>query len=138
MKLQSDSGDFIQFDEVSAPEPTGDLLLQVQVLRQGFSGSVQAWVEQRVWFAFAQQLTVLEERRQGEAQVESMSPGEFSLVVHSVGRAGHMAVRGSIGYRSFDAEVDLHFSSFGFDPAQLPVLARDARDLSAQIGLRRG
>jgi hypothetical protein len=33
---------------------------------------------------------VLEERRQGEARLESMSPGELLIVVRSTDRAGHM------------------------------------------------
>ena len=102
----------------------------VSVTRAGFSRSIDTWIQAEVWHAFAQQLAVLEDRRQGEARVESISPGELRLVVKSVDRAGHLGVEGHVGTRRFDAEVSLRFSMFTFDPAQLAACAREAREVS--------
>ena len=103
------------------------MLVEVEVRRAGFRGATETWVQREAWMGFAQDLTVLDQRRQGEAQVVSISPGELELVVKSVDRSGHVAVTGKIGVRSFDREVCLAFSPMAFDPSQLPEVARAAR-----------
>ena len=70
------------------------------------------------------------EASDAEAKLDSMSPGELSLVVRSLDRAGHMGVEGSLGVRTFEAEAALRFSVLSFDPSQLPPLARAARALA--------
>lgn len=135
MRVSSDSGDFVELERDSAQDdPRGDLLLFVRVRRAGFSAEIDTWVQQTAWFAFTQELVILEERRQGEARLESMSPGELSLVFRSLDRTGHVGVEGVVGTRSFDREVTLCFSVFSFDPSQLVTFARQARALSAAAG----
>ena len=135
MKLGSDSGDFVELARQDGD--AYDVLLNVSVRRAGFSATADTWVSAEAWHAFAQQLAILEERRQGEARVESISPGELLLVVRSVDRAGHLGVEGQIGTRTYDTEVSMHFSVFAFDPSQLPGFARSARDISAAVAAPR-
>lgn len=116
-----------EFVEIRLAEGKGDLLLMVAVSRSGFRGTIDTWVKRESWMGFAQDLTVLESRRQGQATIESISPEELALTVCSVDKAGHMAVSGRISVRTFDSEVSLAFLSMGFDPSQLPRIAASAR-----------
>jgi len=134
MRASSDTGDYVEIERAEPHDVSGDLLLLVRIKRHQFSGEIDAWVEQRAWFSFAQELTILEQTRQGEARLEGISPGELSLVFRSLDRAGHVGVEGTIGRRAFDGDVALRFSVFSFDPSQLVALARKARGLSEAAG----
>jgi hypothetical protein len=76
----------------------GDTRFAVRVRISGintvFTAEGLRWVELRALVAFSEQLRVLEERRQGSASLESMSPGELQLQIRSTDRAGHMAAIG--------------------------------------------
>jgi hypothetical protein len=74
----------------------GDAELSVQVFTEQFSGHGFAWVAAPALVAFLAQLDELEARRQGEAMIEGLSPGEFRLRLWSVDRRGHMAVGGVV------------------------------------------
>ncbi len=76
---------------------------------------------------FVQDLGILEERRQGEAKLESMSPGELSIVIRSLDAQGHMGVEGTVGTRAYDADASLQFSALAFEPSQIVALLHDAR-----------
>src|SRR5687768_12504108 len=104
MKLTSDAGDFVELETCFTP---GDahLSLTVRASYDGFVGATETWVERHAWFAFTQALTILEERRSGEASVESMSPGELHLTVKALHNRGHMGIEGLIGRREFDREI---------------------------------
>lgn len=65
--------------------------VRVSSLFAEFTAESLCWVELRALAAFVEQLRVLEERRQGAAAVESMSPGELRLEVSTIDRAGHVA-----------------------------------------------
>lgn len=65
-----------------------DLAFTVRASRDGFVGETKTWIERHAWFAFAQGLTVLEEQRSGEVNVQSMSPGELNLTVKAIDRLG--------------------------------------------------
>ena len=134
MKVNSESGDFVELEV--RPEVVGDadLALTVRVLRDGFTCESQTWVERHVWFAFAQELTVLEETLKGEANVQSMSPGELELTVKAVGLRGHLGIEGVVGKREYDREVTLRFSLFAFEPSQIAAFAREARKISEALG----
>lgn len=134
MRLCSDAGDCVEIECTEPHDAPGDLRLLVRVKRHHFCGEVDAWVEQRAWFGFTQDLTILEQERQGAARLEGMSPGELSLSLRSLDGAGSVGVEGAIGYRSFDGEVELRFSVFAFDPSQLVAFAREARALSKAAG----
>lgn len=91
MRVSSDTGDYVEIERAEPHDASGDLRLLVRVQRHQFSGEIDAWVEQRAWFGFAQDLTILEEKRQGEAHLEGLSPGELSLTLRSLDRVGHVA-----------------------------------------------
>lgn len=129
MRLSSEDGDFVEI--VRQERDSHDVRLTVSVRRAGFSATADTWVCADAWHAFAQQLAILEERRQGEARVESMSPEELMLIVRSVDRAGHLGVEGQLARRTYDTNVSLRFSVFRFDPSQLASFARAARDIAA-------
>lgn len=136
MKVISNAGDFVEFEPRIA---TGDadLALTVRASRDGFLGETQTWIERHAWFAFAQALTVLEEQRSGEATVQSMSPGELNLTVKAIDRLGHIGIEGMVGKHEFDREVELRFSVFSFEPAQIVAFAQAARQISVTLGSRR-
>jgi hypothetical protein len=107
--------------------------LLVRVRIRGFAAETDAWVERAAWLGFAQDLGILEVRRQGEARLESISPGEVSIVVRSLDHAGHMGVEGTVGTRTFDSKVSLKFSVLAFDPSQLVALVHDARTIASRL-----
>jgi hypothetical protein len=129
MKVSSDRGDFLEVERSGSREDALDLLLVVRLRFRGFAGEIDTWVHRVAWFGFVQDLVILEERRQGEAKIQSISPGELSLVVRSLDPAGHVGVEGSLGVRTFEADAALRFSVLPFDPSQLPPFARAARAL---------
>ena len=132
MKVSSGAGDFVELERINSG--SGDVQITVRVRHGTFSGETEAWVAQQSWFTFAQDLTKLEELRQGEAHLASMSPREVALVFRSLDRVGHVGVERTIGRQAFDRNVTLRFTAFSFDPAQLVQLARAARVISAEAG----
>lgn len=137
MRLRSDNGDFVELI-IGGHGDAYDVRVMISVSRAGFTATADTWVSAAAWHAFAQQLSTLEERRQGEARVESISPEELVLVVRSVDRSGHLGVEGRVGTRTYDTTVSLRFSVFTFDPSQLAPFARQACDISAAIVALRG
>jgi hypothetical protein len=133
MKLCSEAGDFIEIANAESDGDAYDLLLLVRVRYRGFAADIDTWVQRAAWMGFVQDLCILEERRQGEAKLESISPGELSLVVRSLDRAGHMGVEGTVGMRSYDADASLRFKTFAFDPSQLVALMNEARAISSRL-----
>ena len=103
----------------------GDVLVIARVRCLGFTGETDAWVPRPAWQAFVRALVELERRRQGEAVLEGVSPGELRLRFHAVDRAGHLAVEGTIGVRGVANELRLDFSPIPFDPTQLPALVAE-------------
>jgi hypothetical protein len=84
-------------DRVPSDLPTpGDVELSVAVSSSNFSGQGFTWVESQTFAVFLQQLRELELSRQGSAELEGMSPGEFCLRIASINRRGHMAVIGEV------------------------------------------
>jgi hypothetical protein len=90
----ADPHDFVEL-QVLERGTVGDLRLRVTVRSDGFSGEYdEVWVARQDWLAFADSLRTLERSRTGVASVASMSPGEFSLSLEAVNRAGHVAAHG--------------------------------------------
>ncbi len=116
-------------DRAPADLPSaGDVELSVEVASEQFSGHGFAWVAAPALAAFLAQLRELETRRQGEAVIEGLSPGEFRLRFWSVDRSGHVAVGGLVTKLVHKGEGSpyRHAVEFGFefDPTLLPrVLA---------------
>jgi hypothetical protein len=129
LRIASESGDYISIDRIDPSE--ADIRIAVEVRSRGFTGRIDTWILRQAWIDFCDQLSVLEELRQGEATVESVSPKELGLTVRAIDRAGHMAIEGSMGYRGIKGETLLAFSPMPFDPSTLPALLRYARTLYA-------
>lgn len=128
MRISCESDDYLLIERA---EPSDyDLLVVVDVRCRGFSGHIDTWILREAWTGFCNQLELLEERHQGEATVESISPREFRLTIRSIDRAGHMAIEGLIGYRGPDGETLLTFSPMSFDPSILPELLAKARAIA--------
>ncbi len=111
-----DSIEVVAIDRVPDHLPrAGDTRLAVTVQSRGFAGEGSAWVDASVLLAFVGQLRQVEARRQGRAELASLSRGEFALRVFATDRAGHMAVAG----RLTRAGQALEFE-FPFCPSRLP------------------
>jgi len=129
----SDTTDFLELDLATQEQgdlpSQGDAYLTVSVSSNGYTGQNDLWVDQRAFRAFCSALVALEKNRKGEAILESMSPDELSLRVHSVDSCGHMAVSGITGYDvQREHRLFRHSVQFGFefDPSQLlEVLKED-------------
>ena len=95
LKDQGNLLELILLERIPDDLPTpGDVRLYVKVEAFGFTGAHDGvWVGKGALEGFAAALRVLERTREGEAVLESMSPGEFVLRVYSVDRAGHRARR---------------------------------------------
>lgn len=135
LRLAADDADFVEVECVL--DDSFDLLLMVRVSCRQFTATIDTWVARDAWFAFAQQTTILEETRKGDAHLESMSPQELDLTIRALDPAGHMGVEGTVGTRRFDGEAVLKFSAIGFDPSQLVAFTRAARRVSEALGAAR-
>ncbi len=121
-----DQDNFVELDLVQEEGATlpsrGDAYVTLRVSSAGFSGHNDLWVFSQSLSSFCLSLVSLERDRRGEAVLESISPGELSLRIRSVDRAGHMAIEGKTGY-PVQREHGLieHSVQFGFefDPSQL-------------------
>jgi hypothetical protein len=105
---------FVESEPAHSPTP-GDVSLAVEIVSGGFSGRGAAWVDAQSLNVFIGRLRALDELRNGIAQLDSMSPGEFSLRLYSSDLAGHMAICG----RLCRGKHALEFA-FGFCPSRLP------------------
>jgi len=116
-----------------------DVRVRVSGLHAVLTADVSCWVESRALAAFADQLRALEERRQGSAVLESMSPGELRVEVRSTGRAGHVAAVGQVGWWLGVGAGEPYWSAVAFRvpfcPTELPALVREFSALAvAQDG----
>ena len=128
MRIPCESDFFVS---VERAEPSGDdILVIVEVKCPGFNGLIDTWIIRKAWISFCSQLAELEERRQGQATVESISPKELRLTIRSIDRTGHMGVDGELGYRGSQGETQLGFSTMEFDPSILKVLVSEARQIA--------
>jgi hypothetical protein len=109
--------------------PAGDVLVVVRAQLADFSGAVDAWIVRREWTAFLTQLVKLERTRNGEAVLESASPGELRLRVFALDRAGHMGAEAEFRVQYSDAThpqvASLKLGPIEFDPTSLPDLVRE-------------
>lgn len=134
MKLGSDEGDFLEIATTDSSTDAFDVLVIVRARFHGFTAEVDVWVDRATWLGFTQELLILEEHRQGTARLESISPGELSVVIRSTDRAGHMGVEGTIGTSGYDYTASLQFGVLAFDPSQLPAFVHGARAIAENLG----
>jgi hypothetical protein len=126
----------IAVTEVAAPIPShsagGEVRLQVGLTCDGFTGTGSTWIARDVWQRFIQALEHLDERREGEAVVESMSPNDLRLRIRVTDRAGHVAVDGQVRTRSV-RDLQWQFGAIPFDPSLLPSLLAELRAAGSKI-----
>lgn len=117
----------IMSEESASLPGYGDAYVKVKVSSNGFRGHNDLWVSSESLRTFCRALVVLEVSRQGLAELESISPGELYIKIHSITSLGHVAVMGKIGYLVQDGEGRFwHVVEFGFafDPSQLATAAK--------------
>lgn len=138
VELRGDQGRRLSIErsDLGPPGTPGDrdLLLGVSVSVGGYSATDQAWVVEEDWAGFMSQLRRLERSRQGRAALHGASPGDLELVFAAVDRAGHMAVTGSLGWRSPDGFSQRLEFGFGFDPGLLATVVRELGAFAAEGG----
>lgn len=75
----------------------GDARLVTDVQSNRFSGAGVCWVDKSQLDEFTNLVTRLEQGDRVAASLESMSPGDFSLLIEPVGSRGYFSVQGQIG-----------------------------------------
>jgi hypothetical protein len=101
-----------------------DLLLNITVKASNYSAADQSWVLAGEWDRFLGELRQLDEWRKGHAVLQGASPDDLHLEFYSTDSAGHMAVRGQLGWHKPDGQVlQLRFG-FSFEPDRLPVIVQ--------------
>src|SRR5437870_475760 len=133
MKLESENSVLeIERCEVGPPgtPADNDVLISVSVKVQRYSASDEAWIVGSEFKCFLQQLQNLEEKRQGNAVLQGASPDELRIEFFSIDTAGHMAVKGHVGWHNTERHFQqLHFG-FNFEPDKLPKLLREFRQIA--------
>jgi len=72
---------------------SGDVKVNVTLAFQNFSGSYdEVWLELAEMERFIMELEILDEKRNGNAKISSMSPEEFALEIRSSDSQGHMEI----------------------------------------------
>jgi hypothetical protein len=108
----NDRIELIATDRVADHLPTsGDVELTVMVQSQGFVGDGCHWVEAPHLRRFVEQLRELDSRRNGSAEIESISPGEFQLRILAKDLAGHVAAAGRVSRSNQALEFSFEFSA---------------------------
>jgi hypothetical protein len=79
-----------------------------------------------MWQRFLRQLERLDDRRDGEAIVESISPDGLRLRIFVTDRRGHVAIDGQVRTRSV-RDLRWQFRAIRFDPTLLPPLLGELR-----------
>jgi hypothetical protein len=68
-------------------------LVSIKAENEGFCGSNNVWFQLDQYKSFIDELKILEDKRQGKASLESMSPGEFKVIIESFDSSGHLILR---------------------------------------------
>jgi hypothetical protein len=98
------------------------------VQSRGFFGEGWAWVEAVSLRAFIDKLRELETHRQGSAELESMSPGQFRLRIWATDTAGHIAVAGRL--KNDDQALEFQFA---LCPTLLPQVIAGFEAMTDQL-----
>lgn len=133
--LISDGLDYLELTVTHRGPPgaqdAGDTAFGVRVrvhsMDTVFTGETTCYVRLGALVEFAQQLKILEERRQGSAVLDSANPGELVLDIRSVDRMGHIAAVGQVGHWCCWSEREPQWSAIGFSigVSDLPKLLRE-------------
>ncbi|HEY9631347.1 MAG TPA: hypothetical protein V6C84_28995 [Coleofasciculaceae cyanobacterium] len=106
----------------------GDTRFEIRVESFGFAGQGWIWVDLQNLKSFIDHLRELENQRQGEAELSSMSPDQFWLRIFSTDSLGHMALVGQLS--RFKHELKFGFS---FDPSVLPSIVKDFQAIASGV-----
>lgn len=103
MRIESMEGDaFITLNEWTVDKMSGDLSASVNVRHDVFSGGAQeAWFFREDVLAFIAALNRLAQTHEGEARLESMSPGEVVLHVERLDLARHLVLHAIVSATSY-------------------------------------
>ena len=104
-------------------DPDGNISVRVQAHVHMQAGSVISATQERIWLdqaainRFVRQWEVLDETRNGEARLDSMSPQVLVVKLRPVDRLGHCAAEVELGWRTMSQHWgDFHNSlKFTFD-----------------------
>lgn len=113
------------------PTP-GDTRFEIRVQSFGFAGQGWIWVDALSLRRFINQLRELENKRQGKAELSSMSPDQFWLRIFSTDSLGHMALIGRLSRLEYGLKCQ-HLLEFGFDPSILPSIVKNFEAISSGV-----
>jgi hypothetical protein len=105
----------------------GDMRFEITANSGGFSGkNSKVWVARPDLDGWIAQLRWVAADRKGAAELRSMSPGDFLLIVRVADSAGHIAIEGHLsrtllGARRAHRHNIIEFR-IDFDPTRLPEL----------------
>lgn len=115
-------------EQISLHEPrSGDTEFAIRIQVEDFTGQGTTWIDLSQLQRFAAELSALESKRQGSAQLHSMSPEEFNLCISSVDQWGHMAVSGRL--RNLVQKNGIEFG-FEFCPSFLLHMTQEFESLA--------
>jgi hypothetical protein len=102
VSLNQQSVIYIEFVE-SDMERYPSVCVKVQVKDRGFSGyNKSIWIVLDDFNKFIEQLKELDQSRRGTAELHSMSPGELSITIAPVDRAGHLMLKYCLSRTTID------------------------------------
>lgn len=106
-------------------EPNLYTQFEIKVQSFGFAGQGSATIDALNLRSFDEQLRELENKRQGKAELSSISSREFWLKICSIDGLGHMGVFGRL-HRFYFGVRHEHLLEFGFcfDPSLLPSIVK--------------
>jgi hypothetical protein len=109
----------------------GQARLDVSVQSSGFAGSGSCWVDRMTLRSFSQALNGLSSRMRGEAELHSISKGEFALAIRQISARGIFAVEGHAARLIYARDhIFRHGVSFGFE-IELSQIEKAAGQLAA-------
>jgi len=95
-----------------------------------FTASVHSWIEIEKYREFLRRLEVLEASRQGSAEIESMSPGEFRIRFYMENSRGGIAAEGEVGQHLVASKrMNKVFFDIVIDPTMLTTILEDFKRL---------
>lgn len=114
----------ITIEENSSLPNYADAYITLEVQSGKFSGHNALWVQSESMASFCHALVMLHQTLNGEALLESISPGKLQLKVFSCNSRGCLAIEGVIGSHLIGENQKFwHSVSFGFEFEQTQLSA---------------
>jgi hypothetical protein len=103
VRILSSNGDFLELNLSGIHTPYYyEAMFDVRVSSGGFTGAYSAHFDEGPIRDFVEQLKQLECTRRGQADIDSMSPGELKFAVGARNEMGHIGIWGQMARWSFD------------------------------------